>query len=101
MLVNILDRGIVVSFDEVFFHGLVRIAAPFIDVFAGIQIIVKTCTTVVIIVSANKKFVVGCVIEQVYAVNVSNRLKKYDIIFLIFFFYRRVTQSIARSYAEA
>jgi len=26
------------------------------------------------------------VIEQVYAVNVSNRLKKYDIIFLIFFF---------------
>ena len=42
MLVNILDRGVVVSFDKVFFHGLVWVAAPFIDMFTGIYKVFKT-----------------------------------------------------------
>ena len=39
VLANIRDGGVVVGFDEIFLHGLVRVAAPNIEVLDGISLL--------------------------------------------------------------
>jgi len=56
LLKDILDCGVIISFDKIFFDRLVLIAAPFVAELACIHEIIKFRATLIIVINSGSEF---------------------------------------------